>query len=266
MPDSLPVLDHHQPACAALERSTPVLVEAIRRAPGAIRPAKMRWTNAEIAAHMFAAVTESEKAARGIPSLYDRSGPTVALDEQMVAQVAERDLDALAGMIDQTTAQFLSTVRARPGGDQVAMPRATVSTLVGLVAGDHHLHGGQFAETAGSQWAGRTADMHAALSAVLPYAFDPRAARGFHGSYMLRLKGVEPIRYAVEDGVLHLDVPGRVDCTLTSDAQTILRLGIGAVSQLRATLTGKLRAGGRKPWLALATNRLFPPIPHGGVG
>lgn len=225
----------------------------------------MRWTNAEIAAHMFASVTESEKAARGVPSLYDGSGPTVALDEKMVAQVTERDLDVLAGMIDQTTAQFLSTVRSRPGGDPVAMPRATVSTLVGLVAGDHHLHGGQFAETAGFQWAGRVADMHATLSTVLPYAFDPMAARGFHGSYMLRLKGVDPIRYAVEDGVLHLDVHGPTDCTLTSDPQTILRLGIGVVSQLHATLTGKLRAGGRKPWLALATNRLFPPIPHGGV-
>lgn len=265
MPGSQPVVDHHEPACDALERSTPVLVEAVRRAPGTSRPAKMRWTNAEIAAHMFASVTESEKAARGVPSLYDGSGPTVALDEQMVAQVSERDLDVLAGMIDLATAQFLSTVRARPGDDPVAVPRATVSTLVGLVAGDHHLHGGQFAETAGLQWAGRVADMHATLSTVLPYAFDPVAARGFQGSYMLRLKGVDPIRYAVEDGVLHLDVPGPTDCTMTSDPQTILRLGIGVVSQLRATLTGRLRAGGRKPWLALATNRLFPPIPHGGV-
>lgn len=225
----------------------------------------MRWTNAEIAAHMFASVTESEKAARGVPSLYDRSGPTVTLDEQMVAQVTERDLDVLAGMIEQATAQFLSTVRAGPGDSPVEMPGATVSTLVGLVAGDHHLHGGQFAQTAGVQWAGRVADMHAPLSIVLPDAFDRVAARGFHGTYLLRLKGVAPIRYAVDDGVLHLDVAGPTDCTVTSDPQTILRLGIGVVSQLRATFTGKLRAGGRKPWLALATNRLFPPIPHGGV-
>jgi len=24
-------------------------------------------------------------------------------------------------------------------------------------------------------------------------------------------------------------------------------------------------AGGRKPWLGFSVNRLFPPIPHGGV-
>ncbi|MGN6780157.1 MAG: SCP2 sterol-binding domain-containing protein, partial [Marmoricola sp.] len=77
--------------------------------------------------------------------------------------------------------------------------------------------------------------------------------------------GVEPIRYAVADGVLLSEPPDRVDCTITADPQTFLRMGIGVVSQTRAALGGKLRAGGRRPWLALATTRLFPPIPHGGV-
>ena len=38
-----------------------------------------------------------------------------------------------------------------------------------------------------------------------------------------------------------------------------------ACRELRAALTGKLRAGGRKPWLAASFPRLFPPVPHGGV-
>ena len=62
----------------------------MRRAPGDVRPAKMRWTNGEIAAHMLASVIESEKAARGEPSEYD-AGISVESDERMVAQVAERD-------------------------------------------------------------------------------------------------------------------------------------------------------------------------------
>jgi hypothetical protein len=52
---------------------------------------------------------------------------------------------------------------------------------------------------------------------------------------------------------------------MTADPQTFLRVGIGVVSQLRASLTGKLRAGDRKLWLGFAVPRLFPPIPHGGV-
>ena len=52
---------------------------------------------------------------------------------------------------------------------------------------------------------------------------------------------------------------------MTTDPQTFLLVGIGVVSQVRAAMTGKLRAGGRRPWLALAFPRLFPPVPHGGV-
>ena len=258
-------VDHHRPAGDALERSTPVLVQAIRSAPGAARPPGMRWTNAEIAAHMYASVVEAEKQARGLPSLYDGTGPTRELDEQMAASVPARDVAVLADLVAEATAAFLVAARSRPGDDPVASPRGTVSSLVGLLATDHHLHGGQLAESAGSTWQGDLADLHAPLSAVLPYAFDAEAARGFTGSYTLRLHGVRPIRSAVVDGVLHCDVAGRTDCTITSDPHTFLRVGIGAVSQLRAALTGKVRVGGRKPWLALATNRLFPPIPHGGV-
>lgn len=263
---ALRVVDHHQPSCDALERSTPLLVEAVRRAPGQVRPPGMRWTNAEIAAHMLASVTEAEKSARGLPSDYDASGPTAALDERMVAQVSERDPQVLADLIDQRTTSFLGTVRERAGDEGVATPRASVGTFVGLLALDHHLHGGQFAETSGSTWAGRVADLHDPLYLVLHYAFAPEAARDFRGSFTLRLRGVAPVRYAVDDGRLQLGGLERTDCTMSSDPQAFLRFGIGLVSQLRMVLTGRLRVSGRRPWVAAATPRLFPPIPHGGVG
>lgn len=259
------VVDHHHPSCDALERSTPLLVEAVRRAPGEVRPHGMRWTNAEIAAHMLASVTEAEKSARGLPSVYDAAGPTAALDEQMVAQVIERDPTALAALIGERTASFLAVARERAGSDGVATPRATVGTMVGLLALDHHLHGGQFTETAGSSWGGRVEDLVGPLYLVLPYGFEPEAARGFRGSFTLRLRGVEPVRYAVDDGRLTLDGLGRTDCTIRSDPQTFLRFGIGVLSQTRILLTGRLRVTGRRPWLGAATKRLFPPIPHGGV-
>ena len=258
-------VDHHERACDALERSAPLLVEAVRRAPRTVRPKKMRWTNAEIAAHMYASVTEAGKAVRGEPSLYDGVQLSAELDERMVAQVSERDTTVLAGLIAESTASFLAAARIRAGHDAISLPRASVSTLVGLLALDHHLHGGQFSGTAGSVWNGRAADMHSPLRAVMPYAFDPKAAKNFRGSFSLRLQGVEPLTYAVANGRLEMDPDGRTDCTITTDPQTFLRVGIGVVSQLRASLTGKLRAGGRKPWLGLAVPRLFPPIPHGGV-
>ena len=178
MSDSPIARDQHQAACDALERSTPLLVEAIRRAPADVRPARMRWTNAEIAAHLYASVVESHKLVRGVPSLYDGTGPTAALDEKMVASVEEREVAELARLVDQATTQFLGDARALSGAEPVGIPFATVSTTVGLLAADHHLHGGQLTETAGTRWAGSSADLHAPLRAILPYAFDPDGAVG----------------------------------------------------------------------------------------
>lgn len=258
-------VDHHQRACDALERSAPLLVEAIRGAPGRLRPKKMRWTNAEIAAHMYASVTQAGKAIRGEPSLYDGVELTAELDERMIAETPERDTTVLADLIEEGTASLVSSARAHAGHEAIGLPRASVSTIVGLLALDHHLHGGQFSDTARHEWHGRVADMHSPLRAVVPYAFDPKAAQDFHGSFSLRLRGVEPVTYTVANGQLELDSDGRVECTMTADPQTFLLVGIGVVSQLRAAVSGKLRAGGRKPWLAFAFPRLFPPIPHGGV-
>jgi hypothetical protein len=109
--------DHHQPACDALERSIPMLAEAIRRAPGDVRPAKMRWTNAEIAAHLYVSAVEAHKLARGVPSLYDGTGPTAELDEKMVASVDDRDTTVLADLVEHASARFLGTVRALDGAD-----------------------------------------------------------------------------------------------------------------------------------------------------
>jgi len=225
----------------------------------------MRWTNAEIGAHMYTSVTEAGKVVRGEPSVFDGVEPSADLDERMVAEVPERDMAVLADLIAEGTASFLAAARTRAGDDAISIPRASVSTLVGLLALDHHLHGGQFSETAGSVWNGSVADMHSPLRAVVPYAFDPKAAKSFRGTLTLQLRGVEPLTYAIANGQLEMDSDGRTDCTLTADPQTFLRVGIGVVSQLRASLTGKLRAGGRKPWLGFAVPRMFPPIPHGGV-
>lgn len=258
-------VDEHAQVCAALARTTPLLCDVFEHCQGDRRPTRMRWTNAEIAAHMLASVTEAEKAVRGQPSEYDAE-PSVELDERMVASVAERDPVVLARSLRERSTSFVATVSGLEATAPLRAPRGTVGVLTALLALDHHLHGGQVAETSGEGWTREVADLHGALSAVVPYAFDADAARGFRGSYALRLRGVAPVTYSIDDGRLTMGGTGRADCTLTSDVPTFLRLGIGVLSQPGAVLTGRMRAGGRKPWLAGKVNRLFPPIPHGGVG
>jgi hypothetical protein len=58
----------------------PLLVAAIRDAPGRVRPTKTRWTNAEIAAPKYASVTEGGTAVRGEPSVVDGVELSAELD------------------------------------------------------------------------------------------------------------------------------------------------------------------------------------------
>ena len=224
----------------------------------------MRWTNGEIAAHMLASVIESEKSLRGERSCYD-DGISAEMDERMVASITERDPAVIADDLEHRTGALVALARTLRGDQDIRMPRGSVGLAVALLALDHHLHGGQLSESAGATWGGEAADLHGPLSTTVPYAFDAEAARGFTGSYTLALKGVAPVPYAVRDGDLFMEVVGRTDCTLTSDVQTFLRVGIGVVSQTRAALTFKVRPSGRKPWLAFSVDKLFPAIPHGGV-
>jgi putative sterol carrier protein len=226
----------------------------------------MRWTNAEVAAHLVSTVIEIEKAVRGGASAYDATGPNATVDEQLVAATPQRDPQALAELLQEHTVSCLGALRQADGATPTRAPRIDVCTIGSLLALDHHLHGGQIAEASRLEWAGAVRDMFYPLTMVLQYAFDPTAARGFHGTFELRVKGVDPIRYAVDDGQLTTGGGAdRADCKITADPKTFLRYNIGAYSQARAVLTGKVRAGGRKPWLALANNRFFPLTSHGGV-
>jgi putative sterol carrier protein len=258
-------VERHETVCVALDRTTPLIVDVVRGMRREARPPGMTWTNRDVAAHLVASAAEAEKAALGLPSLFDGVGPNAAVDEKLVASTQEQDPRALADALEAGTRSFVAALRSRDGSTPVNSPRATVSVLGSLIALDHHLHGGQIAESSGSAWTGAPADMKQPLRTVLEYTFDPEAARGFHGSFELRLKGVAPVRYAVHDGEVTLDGIDRVDCVLSSDPRTFLLYGIGVISQTRAILTGRLRASGRKPWLARSLSRLFPAVPHGGV-
>ena len=55
-----------------------------------------------------------------------------------------------------------------------------------------------------------------------------------------------------------MDLAGRTDCTLTSDVQTFLRVGIGVVSQTHAALTFKVRPERPQALAGLPVDRLFP--------
>jgi hypothetical protein len=97
-----------------------------------------------------------------------------------------------------------------------------------------------------------------AALAVMPQYLRPTRAAGVRTSFELRLRGGPSYRMAVADGVAEITAAGeRTDCRITADPVDFLMLGYGRVPQWSVLLRGRLRPGGRKPWLAGKFGTLF---------
>jgi putative sterol carrier protein len=71
-------------------------------------------------------------------------------------------------------------------------------------------------------------------------------------SFELRIRGAQAYRMAVDRGSAVVTRAGRkADCVIAADPVAFLLLGYGRTSQWSPIMRGKLRAGGRKPWMAV---------------
>ena len=89
------------------------------------------------------------------------------------------------------------------------------------------------------------------MLSLVPKYLRPSRTKNANISFELRLRGAPRYRLAIADGKGVVTVAGKkADCVITADPVTFLLLGLNRVPQLPQLLRGKLRAGGRKPWLA----------------
>jgi putative sterol carrier protein len=66
------------------------------------------------------------------------------------------------------------------------------------------------------------------------------------------MRGGRRFRIAVADGAATVTAADeRADCVITADPVAFLLLGYGRITQWPQIARGRLRAGGRKPWLAM---------------
>lgn len=95
-----------------------------------------------------------------------------------------------------------------------------------------------------------------------PTAFvNAEAARGFRACYEVRLKGGSGAKhFVIGDGALRITDPDparRVDCRVAADPSALLLVIWGRAGQWPAVARFKLRAWGRKPWLAMKLTSLI---------
>jgi hypothetical protein len=252
---------------AALQRAVTRSVDLWRSidTPDAPVPG-LDWTAAETAAHVVGDLADYTQALTRHAGGYmtHRNRPTespsrlsAAVNARHLEEVPERNMDRLADLLADTAARYL-TVAAHADPDvEIETPNALViapPTMACLLLGEQLVHGLDIARAGGRQWDIATSDallVTPGAMAVMPqYLRTPRAA-GTPMSFELRLRGGPHYRFAVADGAAQMSAAGpRADCTITADPVDFLLLGYGRVPQWSVLLRGRLRPGGRKPWLA----------------
>lgn len=228
----------------------------------------LAWTAGQTAAHVVGDMREytealtrhvnGDQAAFNIPHGSPAWVRTLVNDQHLI-HVSERDLHRLADMLEETAANYLAVASAVDASECVAILTADglvlePAVMTCLLLGEQLVHGLDIARAAHRPWSIDSDDALLVIPAVLslaPKYLRPSRTKDLNVSFELRMRGGCRYRMAIADGTGVVTAAGeKADCVITADPVTFLLLGMGRVPQLPQLLRGRLRAGGRKPWLA----------------
>jgi putative sterol carrier protein len=231
----------------------------------------LAWTAAQTAAHVVGDMREytdaltkhlnGDRPGLKIPDGSPARARTAVNDRHLI-DVSERDPRRLAAMLEQTAASYLAAAADIEAID--TSERAAILTADGLVLepavmtclllGEQLVHGLDIARAARRPWTIDRDDALLVIPAVLslaPKYLQPTRTKKLNISFELRMRGGCRYRMAITNGTGVVTAAGeKADCVITADPVTFLLLGLGRVPQFAQLLRGRLRAGGRKPWLA----------------
>jgi uncharacterized protein (TIGR03083 family) len=228
---------------------------------------RLDWTAAETAAHVVGDLVDYTRAltrhANGYmthanPPVESPSKLSAKVNARHLEEIPERDLHRLADMLEDAARAYVAVASSADLSADIATPNGLViapSTMTCLLLGEQVVHGLDVARSAGVPWPISADDAHLVIPGVLsiaPAYLRPSRAVGLRVSYELRMRGGRRFRIAVADGAATVTAADeRADCVITADPVAFLLLGYGRVTQWPQIVRGRLRAGGRKPWMAM---------------
>jgi hypothetical protein len=257
----------YRPTLAALQDAVKRSAELWRRVegPDALAPG-LKWTAAETAAHVVGDLRDYTQAltrhVRGYMTHANRpsespSHLSAKVNARHLEEIPERDLSLLADLLEQAAARYLDVAVAVDPGVEIETPNALVlspPTMACLLLGEQLVHGLDIARAGRLPWsigAPEALLVTPGAMAVMPQYLRPGRAGGGRMSFELRLRGGPSYRLSIANGAAEITAAGqRADCKITADPVDFLLLGYGRIPQWSVVLRGRLRPGGRKPWLA----------------
>jgi putative sterol carrier protein len=257
----------HDQAKDALRAAVDRTAELLRRVDNAASAVPgLTWTAAETAAHMAGELRDYALALNrhtgGYMTHANRpmetpSQMSAVVNARQLTEVAERNMCRLAVVLEEASLAYLAAVAA--ADESAAIPTANglvlgPSTMTSLLLGEQVVHGLDIARAARTPWDIEPRDALLIIPGVLSVApeYLRRSAVTARVSFELRIRGANHYRMAVDRGTAVVTAAGaKPDCVITADPVAFLLLGYGRISQWGPIIRGKLRAGGRKPWLAM---------------
>lgn len=241
----------------ALRELGPRLPDLVRQAGDPARPAVGSWTVGDVAAHLVSIVELYPQILRDEGSPRRAYDQTTRDNQDALVEVGTTDPAELADRLDVGAARCLEHLDHAPR--EVAWHgglRLPTETVAAVLAGEYAVHGYDLA-TASNQ-ALRLEGEHVCaiwhgLGPLLPYYVNPDAASGVDATIRVRLRGTHgpPTVLRFHDGRLEVarSDEGRADCTISADPTSWMLVAYGRLGPLRPSLTGRIVAWGRKPWL-----------------
>jgi hypothetical protein len=224
------------------------------------------WTVGEAAAHLAFANRLMAGIAGNRPSPYGDGTKAGLADAnaQSLTEYTERNGAVLAEQITFHADAFIHAARLRPGTDVVDTPMGPlpVSVLSAYMLAHQLSHGSAIASALRKAPLVRPLHVQLVLPfivATMPRLIDRAAVGDLGAGYEVRVRDVSRFTVLFADGAVTISdqPPRRVDCVISVDPVSFFLVAAGLSGQWSLIARGRLRAWGRRPWLALRFLRFF---------
>ncbi|GAA1323765.1 maleylpyruvate isomerase family mycothiol-dependent enzyme [Streptomyces sanglieri] len=281
-----PVIEHDKTR-AALRAVVPRLVRLLRDVPDPDASSGVPvWTVGDVGAHLLAAVylaycsiVSVEESVETVESVEWDSvlPPGDASFTERIAAMNAKSIELFGGdehvrpgdFIAERGETFLRVTEGLAPDTCVSAPwygegaTITLATVTGLMLSESLVHGLDIARGTGLPWRIGPDEARLVLGQSMPtmmaLALDTAKAQGVSIAFDLRIKGGLRLAVVVEDGTMTVtrDAPPRTyDCTITAEPATFLLVSFRRTPIWKAIARGRMRAGGRRPWLAMRLGEL----------
>lgn len=280
------VTPDRQAVSEAFARESERLVERVRGCRDLRDPVPgLKWTVAELAAHLTAVYmvfgaalrggyqdTDLERAVSGASADDGLPGTIAAANDYAVGLLTANDARTAADGLAAQAAAYLEAFAATQDDDlarEVETPwygigmTRSVGTIASLAVTESLVHGRDLALALRADpkmsEGSAVAATPTVMSAMLPLLFDARTAKGMKADYEVRIRGGQRFALRVAEGKAECTEAGArgVDCVLTIDPCAALLIGFRRRSLAHVLLSGGVVAYGRRPWLGLRFPSLF---------